>query len=221
LSGDVVRSISERSVPHLPTESTILSWPEFTPENPLCVLVSGCIAGRPCGADGSTYGEHPTPASLLALPNVRAIAFCPEDFAFGTPRATPDIHGGDGFDVLEGRARVLTDDGEDWTDGMVRAAGAMLELARQHEVRLALLMDISAACGSQVIYDGRRRLKMYRAGAGVAAAVLIRGGLSVVSQRDFKTLRMLFARLGRPDLAPPETIDHHETAWYRDYFRGS
>ncbi len=46
--------------------------------------------------------------------NVKAVTFCPEDYSFGTPRSLPDIHGGNGFDVLDGKARVLTDKGEDW-----------------------------------------------------------------------------------------------------------
>ncbi len=205
-------------MPHLLSEAIVSAWPDFTRERPLRVLASGCLAGRRCGVDGSTHGEYPTAAAFLALPNVRAVDFCPEDVAFGTPRATPNLYGGDGFDALDGRARVKTDDGRDWTDGMVRAAGEMLERARVEDVRLALLMDTSAACGSQVIYYGPRHLRVYRAGPGVAAALLIRSGIAVVSQRDFRTLGFVFRRLGRPDLAPVGAIDHHESDWYREYF---
>jgi uncharacterized protein YbbK (DUF523 family) len=45
---------------------------------------------------------------------------------------------------------VLSDGGVDCTEGMRRAAHRMLDLARLHAVHLALLMDVSAACGSQV-----------------------------------------------------------------------
>ena len=38
---------------------------------------------------------------------LRLLPFCPEQHALGTPRSMPDIHGGDGVDVLAGRARVL------------------------------------------------------------------------------------------------------------------
>jgi uncharacterized protein YbbK (DUF523 family) len=164
-------------------------------------------------------GQYPTAAAIIALPNVRVVDFCPEDFAFGTPRATPNLYGGHGFDALDGGARVKTDDGQDWTDGMVRAAREMLERARAEEVRLALLMDTSAACGSQVIYDGPRHLKVCRAGPGVAAALLKRSGIPVVSQRDFRTLGLVARHLGRPDLAPAGAIDHHESDRYRQYFQ--
>jgi uncharacterized protein YbbK (DUF523 family) len=73
-----------------------------------------CLRGVPCGVDGTSYGASFTHTErLFRLPNIRVVTFCPEDLAFGTPRATPDIHGGDGFDVLDGRARVISDSGED------------------------------------------------------------------------------------------------------------
>jgi uncharacterized protein YbbK (DUF523 family) len=203
---------------HLPSASTIESWPAFTAKQPLRIIVSGCLAGLKVGVDGTTYGEHPTIAELLAFPCVKATPFCPENFSFGTPRPCPDIHGGDGHDVLAGRARVLIPSGEDWTVGMVAAAREMLSVARAEDVRLAVLMDISAACGSQVIYAGKRRVAPYRIGRGVAAALLAEAGIPIVSQRDWKTLDRIFCKLD-PSRSPDERLkDHHESDWYHEYF---
>jgi uncharacterized protein YbbK (DUF523 family) len=204
---------------HLPTEQEISSWPSFTEEQPLEVLVSGCLLGLPCGVDGSSYGApYVHTDRLIQLPNVHVVSFCPEDFAFGTPRQTPDIHGGNGFDVLDGTAEVLSSGGEDWTEGMLTAARAMAALARDNHVRLALLMDISAACGSQVIYDGFRSQQRYQVGQGVCAALLIRNGIKVVSQRDYRTLDRLLSKLDLAHLPSPSARDHHETEWYVDTF---
>jgi len=52
---------------------------------------------------------------LLQYENVKIIKFCPEEFSFGTPREMCDIHGGTGYDVLNGKAKVLTETGKDWT----------------------------------------------------------------------------------------------------------
>ncbi len=138
---------------HLLTAERIASWPAPSPEEPLRILASGCLVGQACGYDATSYGEHLILARLFSLPNVQVFNFCPEDFSFGTPRAVCNTYGGDGFDVLDGRARVKTDDGEDWTDALIEAAERMLELAKANRVHVAVLMDISAACGSQVIYD--------------------------------------------------------------------
>ena len=204
---------------HLPTPELISGWPDFNADNPLVMLVSGCIAGFACGADGSSYGapfDHTQ--RLLRLPNVRAVTFCPEDFAFGTPREVPDVQGGDGFDVLDGRARVISSGGRDWTERMLAAAEEMLAHAQREHVRLALLMDISAACGSQVIYLGPRAHGVYQRGAGVCAAMLIRNGIPVMSQRDFRTFGWVMQKLDLSYEEQESMLDHHEGAWYRSQF---
>jgi uncharacterized protein YbbK (DUF523 family) len=206
---------------HLPSAEMISGWPRFTPDRPLRVLVSGCLAGLAVGADGSTYGAHPHIAVLMRLPNVKATPFCPKNFSFGTPRAVCDIHGGNGHDVLAGRARVLTPQGKDWTAGMIAAAHEMLRIARQNLVDLAVLMDMSAACGSQVIYSGARRSAPYQAAQGVCAALLVREGIPVVSQRDFETLDRIRCKLEPGRKPTPDLRDHHETEWYRSYFPAS
>jgi uncharacterized protein YbbK (DUF523 family) len=204
---------------HLPSQSEIEAWPSFTAGDPLKVLVSACLRGVRCGVDGSSYGapfdhtEH-----LFRLPNVEVVAFCPEEYAFGTPRETPDIHGGNGFDVLDGRARVMSDSGADWTSAMLAAAHAMLSLAQANEVRLALLSDISAACGSQVIYRGPRSEGRYQAGQGVCAALLIRNGIKVMSQRDHHTLDLILGKLDSTHWPDPTAQDHHQSEWYVERF---
>lgn len=191
-----------------------------TPEDPLRLLVSACLAGLQCGTDGSSYGEYPSVLKLLDYRNVRSYRFCPEDFAFGTPREVCDIHGGTGDDVLDGKARVLTQTGIDWTEGMIKAAERMLLVARQNDIELAVLMDISAACGSQVIYDGSRFAegKRYQIGSGVCAALLRRNGFKVISQRDYASLEILYSKLDTNHKRNEVAIDHHETAWYQEYF---
>jgi uncharacterized protein YbbK (DUF523 family) len=204
---------------YLPQEDEIVAWPTFTKEHPLELLVSRCLLGVPCGVDGTSYG---TPFShterLIQLPNVHAISFCPEDFAFGTPRAVPDIHGGNGFDVLDGNARVISDSDEDWTKPMIDAAHVMLRLAQENDVRVALLADISAACGSQVIYEGPRSEGRYQAGQGVCAALLIRHGIKVFSQRDHRTLDCILSKLDPNYESNAAARDHHETKWYSETF---
>jgi uncharacterized protein YbbK (DUF523 family) len=192
-----------------------------TKENPLRILMSACLAGVTCGWDGTANGEYPSALKLLQYDTVRVIRFCPEEFSFGAPREMCDIHGGTGLDVLEGRARVLTDRGIDWSEGMIKASEKMLEIAQQQRIELAVLMDVSAACGSQVIYDGNRFApnKVYQIGAGVCAAQLMRHGFHVISQRDFASLEILYSKVDTGHRINPQAIDHHETEWYREYFR--
>lgn len=191
-----------------------------TSNEPLRVLMSACLTGVTCGYDGTSYGESADSLKLLTFNTVKIVRFCPEDFSFGTPREMCDIHGGNGMDVLAGRAKVLTETGKDWTEGMIKASEKMLELAKKEKIELAIMMDVSAACGSQVVYSGNRfgQNKVYQIGAGVCAAQLIKNGFKVISQRDFASLDILYSKIDPHHTITPSLKDHHEIDWYKTYF---
>ncbi len=191
-----------------------------TKDNPLRILMSSCLTGLKCGFDGSSYGEYPSALKLMQYDTVKIVRFCPEEFSFGTPREMCDIHGGNGLDVLNGNAKVLTESGIDWTEGMIRASEKMLEIAIKEKVEIAIMMDTSASCGSQVIYDGNRfsENKKYQIGMGVCAAQLKRNGFIVISQRDFASLEVLYSEIDDIHQIDKQKVDHHKTEWYKNYF---
>lgn len=190
--------------------------------DPWRVLVSGCLAAWPCGVNGTDYGLGARLPDLLSLPTLRALPFCPEEHGLGTPRTTPDLHGGDGLDVVLGRARVLDEHGADLTEKMLAGARAMLAFAQERRVELAILTDASAACGSQVVSLGCRfdEPRRHQKGVGVATALLLEAGVPVVSQRDFRTLALLRARLEPGYVPPADALDHHEHAWTLEHLPG-
>jgi uncharacterized protein YbbK (DUF523 family) len=55
--------------------------------------------------------------------------------------------GGDGHDVLGGRARVITRAGEDVTDNFILGAKQVLEIARQQDIANVFLKARSPSCG--------------------------------------------------------------------------
>lgn len=191
-----------------------------TNEEPLRILTSACLLGALCGVDGTSNGSYPNMLSLKQYPNVKFISFCPEDHSFGTPRETPDIEGGTGLDVLEGRARVISESGIDMTAGMIKGSEKMLAIALDEKVELAILMDVSGACGSQVIYKGHRMSAnpAYQIGMGVCAAQLHRNGIKIISQRDYRSVEILISKLDPQHKIDPDAIDHDETEWYQSYF---
>lgn len=192
-----------------------------TKENPLRILVSACLLGVKCGVNGDNYGEYPSVLKLLNYDNVKFIQFCPEDIEFGTPREMCDIYGGDGFDVLEGRAKVVTTSGIDWTDGMIKSSEKMLDIALKNNIELAIMMDISAACGNHVIYDGNRYAenKKYQIGMGVCGAQLHKAGFKIISWREFESLEILFSRLDPNYQIDKSAKDFDQHEWYKEYFK--
>ena len=205
----------------MPDKNYIRNLRAPTKENPLRILVSSCLVGIKCGVDGSSYGKYPSILKLLNYENVKLIQFCPEDFVFGTPREMCDIYGGNGLDVLEGRAKVLTTSGIDWTSKMVQASEKMLEIALKNEVELAIMMDISAACGNHVIYDGNRYAeeKKYQIGMGVCGAQLHRAGFKIISWREYESLEILYTRIDDKHQIDKTAKDFDQSEWYKTYFK--
>ncbi|MDP3277100.1 MAG: 2-thiouracil desulfurase family protein [Deltaproteobacteria bacterium] len=202
--------------------ATTLDWDRVasaTREEPLRVLTSACLVGRNTGWEGTAY-THALAVLLTRVPNVRVVSFCPEDFVLTTPRALTFLHGGDGRDVLAGRAKILDTDQRDHTQALTRGAHAMLAVAKRERIELAVLTDISDSCGTSVTYRGDpTQDKQFQAGPGVAAALLLANGFAVISERDARTLHQLLHALDDQHVVDPSALDATEQAWYREYFR--
>ncbi len=148
------------------------------------VLVSACLAGVPCRYDGGALPDTEVVALVAAG---RAVAVCPEVAAgMPTPRGAAEIVGGDGYDVLDRRARVLTVDGEDCTEAFRHGAELVTGEATALGVRTAVLQARSPSCGAGAIHDGRFAGRVVP-GDGVLAAALLRAGVSVESRRGLPT----------------------------------
>jgi uncharacterized protein YbbK (DUF523 family) len=145
------------------------------------VLISACLAGRACRFDGSSNQDDQV-GRLVA--EGRAILVCPEvDGGLGTPRPPAEIVGGDGSDVLAGRARVVTEQGRDVTEAYLEGARRALEAAGRSGARVAILKARSPSCGMGSIYDGTFSRRLV-AGDGVTAALLRAHGIEVVTDEE-------------------------------------
>lgn len=139
------------------------------------VLVSACLADVHCRYDGKSK-----PAGTLQelLAKGRVLPLCPEVAGgMGVPRESASIVGGDGFDVLDGRARVLTVSGRDVTAEFVRGAQAVLAIARQEGATHAILKQRSPSCGHGSLASRAGVVP----GEGVTTALLLRHGIHVMS----------------------------------------
>lgn len=145
------------------------------------VLVSACLAGCACRYDG---GANPNGEVARLVGEGRAVQVCPEeDGGLPTPRPPAEIVGGDGHDVLAGRATVMTTAGQDVTQTYIDGAHRALEAALAAGVNMAILKSLSPSCGKGVIYDGTfSRTQTH--GDGVTAALLEQNGVQVMTERD-------------------------------------
>ena len=73
---------------------------------------------------------------------------CPEQLGgLATPRIAADLVGGDGADVLAGKARVITRSGEDVTENFIVGARQVQEIALRQKIRGIFLKSGSPSCG--------------------------------------------------------------------------
>ncbi|WP_431147158.1 2-thiouracil desulfurase family protein [Pseudomonas alvandae] len=160
------------------------------------ILVSRCLLGHRVRYDGGASG--PFDQLQQWLDEGRVVPLCPE-VAGGlpTPRAAAEIPGGQGAQVLDGDAAVITTDGEDVTVQFLSGAHQALDLVREHGIRIAVLKANSPSCGNLLTYDGTfSGVKV--SGEGVTAALLKRHGVRVFNELELaeaaSTLKALAAK---------------------------
>ena len=167
----------------------------------MIAVVSACLLGMRCRFDLKDVSLRP----LLKVDDLIPVPICPEQLGgLPTPRKRCEIVGGDGFDVLNGKARVLTVDGEDVTENLLIGAKEALKVVKIVGAELAIMRDGSPSCGCGTIYDGTfsgRRVRGY----GVTSAFLSENGVRVVEANNFITLR----KLAKGDAHGGSEQDHH------------
>ena len=146
------------------------------------ILISRCLLGHKVRYDGGASG----PFDQLAVWQAegRVVAICPEvSGGLPTPRPAAEIPGGQGVDVWEGRAQVLTAEGEDFSEAFLDGARQALALVQRHNIRIAVLKVNSPSCGSLQTYDGTFSGTKVT-GEGVTTALLRQHGVLVFSELE-------------------------------------
>ena len=107
-------------------------------------LVSSCLVGL-CTRYDATISPNILCQNRLA-DNIY-IPACPEQLGgMSTPREAADIVGGDGHDVLEGKAKVITKSGHDVTNAFIQGARQILIIASAQKVDGIMLKARSPSC---------------------------------------------------------------------------
>jgi len=140
-------------------------------------IASACLVGIKCRYDGNARED----AGIRQMYERGEVAVvCPEVLGgLDTPRCPCEIIGGDGDDVLRGDARVMSEDGTDYTQPYLDGAKKALRIAKQNGAVRAYLKSCSPSCGCGHIYDGAFSGRLKR-GVGVTGALLRQNGIDVI-----------------------------------------
>ncbi len=141
-------------------------------------LVSACLLGLRTPYNGKSKDPPGVPSIHLQ----ELIPVCPEQLGgLPTPRPPAELRGGEGKDVLAGKAFVFNCHGDNVTRAFLRGACETLYLALLYQVEGIILKDGSPSCGSSYIYDGTFS-GCRRAGDGVTTALLREYGLVIFNE---------------------------------------
>ncbi len=131
------------------------------------IIVSSCLAGLKTRYNGEA---NPNSRVIDLVSRGKAVPICPEQLGgLPTPRSCAIIINGDGDDVIQRKARVITEEGEDVTENFLRGAEETLKIAKLVGAREAILKNGSPSCGF-----GEKD------GLGVTAALLKANGIKAV-----------------------------------------
>lgn len=147
------------------------------------IIVSACLAGIECKYDSTSAKDDKV---VVLVSQGKAIPVCAEQLGgLTTPRPKAEIVGGNGKDVLDGKARVMTQNGKDVTQNFIKGAKEVLKIAKLIHATQAILKSKSPSCGIGKIYDGSFTGKLIP-GDGVCATLLRQNGVRMrgASKKD-------------------------------------
>lgn len=144
-------------------------------------LISACLCGLNCKYNG-TNNFNPKIKAFYDKGN--CIAVCPEHLGnLPIPREPHEILGGTGKDVLEGKAKVISQSGYDNTDKFINGAYKTLQIVKLLKIDTAILKSKSPSCGWGQIYNGNFEKKL-KPGNGVTAELLSQNGIKIFTEND-------------------------------------
>lgn len=135
-------------------------------------LISACIAGINCKYDGkNNYNQ----VAKWLLDNNLAVPACPEELGgLSTPRVPSEIVG----------KTVLSRNGINVTVEFNRGAEKTLQIAKENNVKIAILQKRSPSCGVYNIYDGTFNGNLIK-GEGVTTKLLRENNIKVITIDDY------------------------------------
>lgn len=158
------------------------------------ILVSSCLLGHLVRYDQREV-PFTDPRFLRWQQEGRFIAICPEvTGGLPTPRPPAERQGD----------RVINTEGADVTCEFAKGAQAALQLAKDHQISIAILKQNSPSCGSLFIYDGSFTGKKVQ-GEGLTAALLRQHGILVFGEDQLDEVEQELTRLEQhhhEDLSP-------------------
>lgn len=140
------------------------------------IMVSACLLGYNVKYDGKSNLNSEL---IEFLKDYEIISICPEVMGgLSIPRVPSEIKGN----------KVINKDNIDVTKEFTMGAEKTLEIAKENNIKVAILKERSPSCGSTNIYDGSFTNNIIN-GQGITAKLLIENGIKVFNENNYKELK--------------------------------
>ncbi len=136
------------------------------------IMVSACLLGDNCKYNGKNNFNKEL---IDFLKNYEVIKICPEVMGgLSIPRIPSEIK-----DNL-----VINKNNIDVTSFFEKGAIKSLEIAKENNIKIAILKDGSPSCGSNKIYDGTFTNNKIN-GVGITTKLLKENGITVLNENSY------------------------------------
>lgn len=142
------------------------------------IMVSACLLGDNVKYNG---GNNKNDELIAFLKDYEVIKVCPEIFGgLSTPRDPSEIINN----------KVFTINRVDVTNEFMEGAKKTLKIAKENDVKIAILKKNSPSCGSNSIYDGTFSHNIVE-GNGITAKLLKENGIIVFDEENYKNIKKI------------------------------
>lgn len=144
-------------------------------------LISACLCGINCKYNGL---NNLNDKCLELLRKGEALLVCPEQLGgLNTPRIPSEILG-NAKDIIElNKGKVINKEVKDVTKEFLKGAKETLKIAKEANIKKAILKESSPSCGRNFVYDGSFTGNKIK-GKGITAYLLEKEGIEIISEKD-------------------------------------
>ncbi|MGL4656232.1 MAG: DUF523 domain-containing protein [Sarcina sp.] len=144
------------------------------------IIVSACLCGENCKYDG---GNNYNIKVENFIEGKDVIYVCPEQMGgLSTPRNPAEIVGC-AKGVLNGEDKIISNEGRDVTSEFLKGAKEVLKIAKDKNVKLAILKAKSPSCGKGMVYDGTFNGNKVK-GNGITTQLLLDNDIEVINEDE-------------------------------------
>lgn len=137
------------------------------------IIVSACLLGDNVKYNG---GNNKNTELIEFLKDYEIIKVCPEVMGgLFIPRIPSEIKGNN----------VINKNGVDVTNNFINGALKVLDIAKEENIKIAILKEKSPSCGSNYVYDGTFTNKIIN-GMGITSKLLKDNGIIILNENNYK-----------------------------------